>query len=228
LEGCAPELLQRLIQSAATRELDIDEELTDFGLVLVVTGALAMCAAENDLAAAACGPGALVANLQPSGIDPVRVVSCEPSTIAVVERSAVEEALAGANEVLEKLRAASLEASARAAAVAGRLGDIDEATRFSLLERATLRWIEPREAFLRAGTRSPGLAVVGSGSLQVGDAELGPGDLVFPHLASARQTIPSTVLAGKRGARVLVIAPGALNVLSASNAAVSALLEESS
>jgi hypothetical protein len=205
-------------------ELPIDEEVRDFGVLLVTIGSLAVCAEGNDLASSALGPGSLVANLQPADIDPVRVLSCEPSQVALISRRAVEEILADAGDVLDRMRAASLEAAARASAVAGPLGEVDEATRFGLLERATLRRIEPNEIFLRRGERCPGLIVVGAGTLCAGTREFERGQLVFPELAAERKTISTPIVAGERGARALVISPGALAVLSASNAAVSALL----
>ncbi len=225
LSNCAPAVLQQLAEACQLRTLSVDEELTDFAIVLVLRGSLALCAVDEDLAATVLAEEGAAFNFQAKGALPTRLIACEPSRVAVVVRADVERALASDPAARERLELVSRDAAVRAAAVAGRLSEIDEATRFLLLDRATTKRVGPNEVFLEAGDRCPGLVVVGVGSLRVGDVEKVRGDLVLPHLASQRGLSPHEVVAGPHGAHVLVVSPGALAVLSASNQAVSGLLD---
>ncbi len=225
LSSCSPTVLQQLAESCKPRSLSIDEELADFAIVLVLRGSLALCAVDEELAATVLVEEGTAFNFHPKGALPTRLIACEPSRVVVLERADVERALASDPAARERLEAASRDAAVRAAAVAGRLSEIDEATRFLLLDRASTKRVGSNEVFLEAGDRCPGLVVVGVGSLRVGDVEKVRGDLVLPHLASQRGLSASEVVAGPHGAHVLIVSPGALAVLTASNQAVSGLLD---
>src|SRR5262249_23623934 len=138
----------------------------------------------------------------------IRVVASEGGAqVAVWAQATLETALATCPWVLDALRREADRLQALAGATIGPLGDLDETLRNPSLGRMSVRHIAPNATVVPKGTQLPGLAIVGAGSLAIGDGgerEAGPGDFLFASQVMRAEPAPETARAGSSGALILM------------------------
>lgn len=206
-----------LASRARVEELSGEEEASGFSVALIVSGSVSVCAAINDAMAIRAPTGAIVPDRSSLDADGgsvgdsvrLRVVAQHPgAVVALWDRNTIESALHGCPWVLDELADQGDRLKARAGATMGPLGELDEATRLQVLDLLTVRKVPSGGVFAEKGVGPTGIAVVGVGSLEVGDgvaAELlGPGDLLFAGNALDGRPAPERVVAAQGGALVLV------------------------
>jgi CRP-like cAMP-binding protein len=112
--------------------------------------------------------------------------------------------------VLDELRPLADRLQALAGATMGPLGELDEAARGKVIDRMTIRVVQPHEIITEQGQKLPWLAVVGAGAVELlkGEpprvtGEVGAGDFVFPGVVVRDLPAPTTIRAGAAGAILL-------------------------
>jgi hypothetical protein len=216
LSDLPPEQQAALASTARVEQLGQEEEASGFGIALILSGQAAVCAAVNDALASRALGGTIIPNL--SSLDAsgaagemvrLRVVSQVPATrVALWSRETVESVLRSCPWVHAELIEHGDRLKARAGATMGPLGELDEMSRLQVLESLSVQKLAEGHAFLEKGAGPCGIAVVGAGSLEVGEgvaAELlSPGDLLFASRALDGSPAPARVAAAEGGALVLV------------------------
>lgn len=212
LEDIPPETQEELVRKARVEGLGVEEEVSAFGLALVLSGRVAVMPtiAESPCAFAGAGEPVFAQGNLADGVA-LRVVATEDGTqVAVWQPSDFESVLTACPWVADELRAVADRYQALAGAAMGPLGErLDDTMRAMVMERCSLKHLLAGDIFLEAGKPVAGLAIVGAGRLELvsGDtvvSELLAGDLVFPNDVLSHGRAPHTVRAGKQGALVLV------------------------
>jgi hypothetical protein len=97
-------------------------------------------------------------------------------------------------------------------AAMGPMGEkLDEQLRGMVLDRCSVKLLLPGEAVAEAGKPLAGMTIVGAGRLtsfdkqgqELPEAELGPGDFVFPKEMLGAAKAPATVRASQTGALIV-------------------------
>ena len=209
LEDLPPETQADLVGRARIEVLAAEEEISAFGLVLVLKGSVSVMPAIADVACARANVGEPVfcrGNLA-DGVA-MRVVALGGGAeVAVWQVEDFENVMATCPWVAEELRTVADRFQALAGATMGPLGDnLDESMRALITDRTEVRLLVAGEELLSAGKPLPGLHIVGAGRLEIdgGDAAL-PGDLLFAQLLLGGGSTPKTVRAGQHGALVLFV-----------------------
>jgi hypothetical protein len=211
LEDVPPETQEELVRKARVEALRVEEEVSAFGLALVLSGRVAVMPtiAESPCGFAAAGEPVFAQGNLEDGVA-LRVVATEDATrVAVWQPADFENVLRACPWVADELRAVADRYQALAGAAMGPLGErLDDTMRHMVMERCELKHLLAGDVFLEAGKPVAGLAIVGAGRLELvnGDAvvgELHAGDLVFPNDVLSHGRAPHTVRAGKQGALVL-------------------------
>lgn len=209
LEDLPPETQEELVARARIEKLGPEEEVGSFGLALVLRGEVAVMPTIADVACARASAGEPVftaGNLK-DGVE-MRVVALgDGAEVAVWQNEDFEGAMASCPWVADELREVADRFQALAGATMGPLGEqLDDTMRAMVLDRATVKRLEPGEQLTEKDKPLPGLHIVGAGRLEVeGASELLAGDLLFASQLLSGARTPATVVAGDRGALVLFL-----------------------
>lgn len=199
-----------LIESAEVVELAAEEEVAEFGVLLVLSGEIAVCATVVDAPAARFVAGSLVPSRGgfENGVATRAVAFAGPARVARWEHEMIRETLRSCPWVVDELDERGDRIQARVGATLGPLGDLDDATRTSTLEGLAVRSFAPGETILARDTPGTGIMLVGGGSVEViGDGSrqtLGCGDPLFATAALSGSPSPGEAHAGAGGALVLM------------------------
>lgn len=202
---------QRLVDLARVEVLASDEEVSSFGAALLLTGDASVCATIVDAPACRATAGTLVPSRGslPDPI-PIRVVAGSGGAkVAIWEQAVIDEALKTCPWVIDELCERADRIQALAGATMGSLGDVDEASRNVLLDRLKVHVLKPLEVIATAGASTPGLVVIGTGTLELlvgGEPPARskrPGELLFQREVLEGQPAPCTARAGAAGALIL-------------------------
>ncbi len=196
---------------AEVQRVACDEEVSGFGLALVLDGELQVAAIVSDVVAAKVGAGSVLRmrGSVPGAVEVRLVCASAVATVATWSEAVVQEAFGALPWVEEELRNRANRVHALVGATLGPLGDeLDAGLLAELAGHMQVRVLVAHEQVMQAGGELPGLMVVGFGLLeQAGEAEpgaaWGSGDLVFPSAVLEGGAAPATVRAGPSGAVVL-------------------------
>jgi CRP-like cAMP-binding protein len=210
-----PEDSQRgLARSVEIHVLDAEEEVTGFGLALVLEGRIAVMPAVMDVVCVQAGRGELIFAEGHIGDGvALKVVAAEDNTrVAAWPIEQFAEAIAPCPWVRDELRRVGDKLQAMVGAAMGPMGEkLDEQLRAMVLDRCSVKLLLPGEAVAEAGKPIAGMTIVGAGRLalfdkagqEIPDAELGPGDFVFPSEMLSAAKAPASVRAAESGALVV-------------------------
>jgi hypothetical protein len=209
LEDLPPETQEELVAKARIEKLGPEEEVSAFGLALVLKGDVAVMPAIADVISARAGVGEPVftaGNLK-DGVDVRVVAQGEGAEVAVWQTEDFEGAMASCPWVADELREVADRFQALAGAMMGPLGEgLDDMMRAMVVERTVVKRLEAGELLVEKGKPLPGLHIVGAGRLEVdAGGELLPGDFLFASSILGGGATPQTVHAGEQGALVLFI-----------------------
>jgi hypothetical protein len=210
LSDLPPAVQSALIGGAEVSDLAPDEEVADFGVVLVLSGEIAVCATVVDAPAARFAAGALVPSRGAfeNGVATRAVAFAGPARVARWEHEAIRELLRSCPWVVDELDERGDRVQARVGATLGPLGDLDDATRTSTLDTLALRSFQPGEQIVAKDTPGTGIMIVGGGSVEVvtdGHRQtLGCGDTLFAGAALSGSRAPGEATSGAGGALLLV------------------------
>ena len=213
-EDFPPETQLALARVARVERLATEEEVSGFGLALVLRGAVNVMPAIADVACGAAGERELIygrGTLQ-EGVA-LRLVATAPDTqIAIWDFAAIEPALAACPWVLEELQDVADRYQALAGVAMGPMGErLDDALRGMVLSRCKLVKLLPGELLVEKGKPVGGLFIVGAGRIELGtdpekpgsDGELGPGDFLFAQQVLAGGGATTSARAGAAGALLM-------------------------
>jgi hypothetical protein len=213
-EDFPPETQLELARGALVERLATEEEVSGFGLALVLRGAVNVMPTIADVACGAAGERELVygRGTLPDGV-PLRLVATAPDTqIAVWSFDVIGAPLAACPWVLEELQALADRYQALAGVSMGPMGDrLDDSLRGMVLSRCRLVRLLPGEVLVEKGKPVGGLFIVGAGKLELGDdaknagsqGELLPGDFLFAQQVLTAGLAPTTARAGAAGALLM-------------------------
>ena len=211
LEDVPPEGQAILAHEARIERLGTDEEISSFGLALVVRGGVKVMPAIADLACARAAKGEIVwseGNLE-DGVA-LRLVASEDATeVAVWEADLLKGIVRDYPWVVEDLRALADRFQALAGVAMGPMGErLDDSLRAMVTERCEIKRLLPGELLTNKGKPVGGMYIMAAGRLEImnGDqveSELGPGDFLFDAQVLSNGKAPNDARAGKGGALVL-------------------------
>ena len=211
LEDVPPEGQAILAREARVERLGADEEISSFGLALVVRGAIKVMPAIADLACARAAKGDIVwseGNLE-DGVA-LRLVGAEDGTeVAVWDAELLKEIVRDYPWVVEDLKNLADRFQALAGVAMGPMGErLDDSLRAMVTERCEIKRLLPAELLTHKGKAVGGMYIMAAGRLEImnGDAvdsELGPGDFLFGAQVLSNGAAPNDARAGKGGALVL-------------------------
>jgi hypothetical protein len=213
-EDFPPETQLALAQAARVDRLATEEEVSNFGLALVLRGSVNVMPAIADVACGAAGERELVygrGTLQ-EGVA-LRLVATAPDTqVAVWDLQTIEPPLADCPWVLEELQSVADKYQALAGVSMGPMGErLDDSLRGMVLSRCSLVRLLPGEVLVERGKPVGGLYIVGAGRIELGndaasagsEGELGPGDFLFAPQVLAAGAAPTAARAGATGALLM-------------------------
>jgi hypothetical protein len=213
-EDFPPETQLALAKAARVDRLATEEEVSSFGLALVLRGAVNVMPAIADVACGAAGERELVygrGTLQ-DGVA-LRLVATAPDTqVAVWDLQTIEPPLADCPWVLEELQSVADKYQALAGVSMGPMGErLDDSLRGMVLSRCSLVRLLPGEVLVERGKPVGGLYIVGAGRIELGndaasagsEGELGPGDFLFAPQVLAAGAAPTAARAGATGALLM-------------------------
>jgi hypothetical protein len=211
LEALSDEQRVDVISLARLDTLGPDEEVRVTGLVLIVQGSATVQAELTDVPALRVSQGNVVyAKGSLADTMAIRIVGgSEPVRVAIWELDLIERTLGQYPGLLDELQQASDRTQALAGATMGPIGErLDEALRAVAVERLQVRVLEPGEQFATKGNPVAGIAVVGTGGLDLVDEgtiveHLGPGDFLFASEVLAAAPAPADAVASAKGALIL-------------------------
>jgi len=211
LEDVPPEGQTILAREARLERLSQDEEISSFGLALVVRGSVKVMPAIADLACARVGKGDIVwseGNLEDGVV--LRLVAGEEATeVAVWDAELLKDIVRDYPWVVEDLRTLADRFQALAGVAMGPMGErLDDSLRGMVTERCEVKRLLPNEQLTSKGKPVGGMYIMAAGRLEImaGDqveSELGPGDFLFGPQVLSNGAAPADALAGKGGALVL-------------------------
>jgi hypothetical protein len=213
-EDFPPETQLALAKVARVERLATEEEVSGFGLALVLRGAVNVMPAIADVACGAAGERELVygrGTLQ-DGVA-LRLVATAPDTqVAIWDFDVIEPALAACPWVLEELQDVADRYQALAGVSMGPMGDrLDDSLRGMVLSRCRLVKLLPGEVLVEEGKPVGGLFIMGAGRLDLGndparpgsDGQLVPGDFLFAPQVLSAGAAPTVARAGITGALLM-------------------------
>jgi hypothetical protein len=213
-EDFPPETQFELARLARVERLATEEEVSGFGLALVLRGAVNVMPAIADVACGAAGERELVygRGTLPEGVA-LRLVATAPDTqIAVWSFDVIAPPLADCPWVLEELEAVADRYQALAGVSMGPMGDrLDDSLRGMVLSRCRLVRLLPGEVLVEKGKPVGGLFIVGAGRIELGndaatpgsEGQLGPGDFLFAPQVLSAGSAPTAARAGASGALLM-------------------------
>jgi CRP-like cAMP-binding protein len=215
LQDLPEEAQAQLVSKARIERLSRNDELTGFGVALVLEGWISIMPAIAEVPCARATAGDVVCT---SGtLDEAIVLSAvagqEQTAVALWDKSMLEEATQDCPWVADELRLIADRYQTLAGVTMGAMGDrLDESLRAMVTERCEVRALMPYEVLVEKGGPVPALHIVGAGRIEIvegaGDNaevldELGPGDFLFAAQVLQGGAAPSVARAGKSGALVL-------------------------
>jgi CRP-like cAMP-binding protein len=215
LQDLPEEAQAELVAKARIERLSRSDELTGFGIALVLEGWISImpAIAEVPCARAAAGDVVCTSGTLDEAIVLSAVAGQEDTAVAVWDKSALEQATQDCPWVADELRLIADRYQTLAGVTMGAMGDrLDESLRAMVTERCEVRALMPYEVLVDKGGPVPGLHIVGAGRIEIvrgeGDAaevqdELGPGDFLFAAQVLQGGEAPAVARAGKSGALVL-------------------------
>ncbi len=211
LEDVPPEGQAILAREARIERLGADEEISSFGLALVVKGVVKVMPAIADLACARAAKGDIVwseGNLEDGVV--LRLVAGEDATeVAVWDAELLKGIVHDYPWVVEDLKNLADRFQALAGVAMGPMGErLDDSLRAMVNERCEIKRLLPNEILTSKGKPVGGMYIMAAGRLEimVGDeieSELGPGDFLFAPQVLSNGAAPNDARAGKGGALVL-------------------------
>jgi len=210
LSDLPPAVQAALVAAADVVDLASDEEVSDFGIILVLAGEIAVCATINDAPACRFVAGALVpaSGSFQGGVATRAVAFAGPARIARWNPDALREALQSCPWVVDELEERGDRVQARVGATLGPLGDLDDTTRTATLDALSLRVFAPGDTVLAKDAPGTGIMIIGGGSIEIlGDGAreiLGCGDPLFASAALSNSPAPAEAKAGNTGALLLI------------------------
>jgi len=211
LEDLPPEGQVSLVRQATIEKLNTDEEVSSFGLALVVRGAVNVMPTVADAACARAVKGEIVwsqGNLD-EGVA-LRLVATEDATeIAVWDASVLNAEVRDLPWVVDDLKALADRFQALAGVAMGPMGErLDDALRTMITDRCEVKRLLPGEELVERGKPVGGMFIMAAGRVEIADdetvlSELGPGDFLFASQVLSGGAAPHSARAGKGGALVL-------------------------
>jgi hypothetical protein len=211
LEDVPPEGQAILAREAHIERLREDEEISSFGLALVVRGAVKVMPAIADLACARALKGDIVwseGNLE-DGVA-LRLVGAEDHTeVAVWDAELLKSIVRDYPWVVEDLKGLADRFQALAGVAMGPMGErLDDSLRAMVTDRCEIKRLLPSELLTYKGKPVGGMYIMAAGRLEIMagekiDSELGPGDFLFGAQVLSNGAAPADARAGKGGALVL-------------------------
>jgi CRP-like cAMP-binding protein len=211
LEDLPPEGQVSLVRQATIEKLNVEEEVSSFGLALVVRGAVSVMPTIADVSCAHAKKGEIVwsqGNLD-DGVA-LRLVASEDATeVAVWDASVLNEAVRDLPWVIDDLKTLADRFQALAGVAMGPMGErLDEALRTMVTERCEVKRLLPGEELVEKGKPVGGMFIMAAGRIEIDDgdtvdSELGPGDFLFASQVLSGGAAPHSARAGKGGALVL-------------------------
>jgi len=211
LEDVPPEGQTILAREAHVEQLNEDEEISSFGLALVVRGSVKVMPAIADLACARVGKGDIVwseGNLEDGVV--LRLVAGEDATeVAVWDAELLKSSVRDYPWVVEDLKALADRFQALAGVAMGPMGErLDDSLRAMVTDRCEVKRLLPNELLTTKGKPVGGMYIMAAGRLEIlagnqVESELGPGDFLFGAQVLSNGAAPADSRAGKGGALVL-------------------------
>ncbi len=213
LRGLPPETRELLTEVARIEELTPGKRIPVTGAALLISGQAGVCAGESQIAAQYVERGTLVPGRGTLGLATTLSLVGGPSgaTVAVWNDAVLDAALKASSWIHEELSNAANHFQAIAGATLGPMGEISESVRQNIVERMSVRVVQPQEIIAEQGQKLLFLFVVGAGALELvkGEparvtGEVSAGDFLFPGIVVRELAAPTTVRGGVHGAVVLV------------------------
>jgi hypothetical protein len=211
-EDFPPETQFALAKAARVERLATEEEVSGFGLALVLRGSVNVMPAIADIACGAAGERELIygRGTLSEGVA-LRLVATAPDTqVAIWDFEVIEPPLADCPWVLEELQSVADRYQALAGVSMGPMGErLDDSLRNMVLSRCKLVRLLPGEILVEKGKPVGGLFIVGAGRIELGaegapsEGELGPGDFLFAPQVLGGGAAPTVARAGATGALVM-------------------------
>jgi hypothetical protein len=211
LEDLPLESQVALVREAVIESLNADEEVSSFGLALVLKGSVSIMPAIADLSCARAVKGDIIwsqGNLE-DGIA-LRLVAARNATEVVIwESSLIKSSVRDCPWVIDDLKALADRFQALAGVAMGPLGErLDDLLRATVTDRCEIKRLLPNEELLARGKPVGGMYIVAAGRIEIFEgrkleSELGPGDFLFAPQVLSNGAAPRNARAGKGGALVL-------------------------
>jgi Cyclic nucleotide-binding domain len=206
-----PEGQVSLVRQVLIEKLNTNEEVTSFGLALVLRGAVDVMPTIADVACARASKGEIVwsrGHLE-DGVA-LRLVAVENSTeVAVWEARVLNDAVRDLPWMIEDLKTLADRYQALAGVAMGPMGErLDDALRSMVTGRCEVKRLLPGEGLVEKGKPVGGMYIIAAGRIEIVEAEvvegeLVPGDFLFASQVLSGGAAPHSARAGKRGALVL-------------------------
>jgi hypothetical protein len=211
LEDLPPETQAGLAAIAGVETLAAEQEVSGFGLALVIRGSVLVMPtiAEGACGRAAKGEPVFSRGTLAAGVSLRVVAEAGGAEVAVWLPEDIEQVLVTCPWVADELRGVADRYQALAGAAMGALGErLDDTMRSMLTDRCELQVLLAGDVLIEEGKVPDGLYIVGGGGLELvaGGAvqqTLGPGDLPFPSSVLTHEKASATVRAAASGALVL-------------------------
>ena len=222
LEDLPPESQALLAREARLELLNSEEEVSSFGLALVLKGTVNIMPAIADLSCARATKGDIVwgqGNLEEGVV--LRLVAAEDaSQVAIWDATLIKGAIRDCPWVIDDLKALADRYQALAGVAMGPMGErLDDSLRAMVTGRCEIKRLLPNEVLATRGKPVGGMYIAAAGRIEILDeadeveSELGPGDFVFAPQVLSNGAAPRNARAGKGGALLLFAARGVAHEL---------------
>lgn len=211
LEDVPPEGQAVLVRDAVIERINANEEISSFGLALVLNGSVHVMPAIADLSCARVSKREIV--WSQGNIDDgvaLRLMGAEEGTeVAVWDAELVKSTIREFPWVLDDLKTLADRFQALAGVAMGPIGErLDDALRAMVTERCQIRRLLPNELLATKGKPVGGMYIVAAGRIEIVndeavESEVGPGDFLFAPQILSNGAAPRDARAGKNGALVL-------------------------
>ncbi|HET9955465.1 MAG TPA: cyclic nucleotide-binding domain-containing protein [Polyangiaceae bacterium] len=213
LEDLPEAAQQRLATGAWVTTLAPEEEVTHFGLALIVEGTAAVMSTVADASGAQLAARDLAlshGHLQDS-VALRLVAQGSGARIATWSEQELEAVLRDCPWVYDDLKTSGDRLQALTGITVGPMGEqLDDMLRAMVVERCSVKHYLPHEVIAEAGRPVPGMIVLGAGRIEVLEPSserieenLKPGEFLFPQAILQASPAPATARAGQSGALVV-------------------------